>query len=120
MIWFLRLFPRYRELEKAAREAADLATRLQDINFTLTEQNAKLVERQNESHDAQIAAYKMIANIRMQRDFGGMPPYPEAYSLPKQTEPDMGPIATDRIHGRDMVNAGLEEFHTKIRQMSGR
>jgi hypothetical protein len=120
MIWFLRLFPQYRELEAAARAAAELSTRLQDQNHVLTEQNMRLVEEAQESRAAQITALQSIANIRMQIEFGGMPPYPNAYSVPKQAEVETGPIPTDRVQGRDLVRAGMDDFHASIRNLSKR
>jgi hypothetical protein len=120
MNWFLRLFPQYRALETAARQAAELATRLQDMNFNLSEQNIKLGAEAQESRAAHVRALQSIVNIRMQVEYGGMPMFPEAYALPKQEETDLGPVATDRIQGRDLVNAGMQEFHEQIAQIRNR
>lgn len=115
MIWFLRLFRQYRALERAVREGGDLSTRLQDQNFTLSEQNVRLVEEAQESRRAEIDALKAMANIKIQLEFGGLPPYREAYSLPKQVEHELGPVPTNREQGRDAVRASTEQFRQQMR-----
>lgn len=114
MIWFLRLFPQYRKLESMVREGGDLSTKLQDQNYALTTQNIKLAEEAQQSRDAQVEALKMLANIRIQVSLGGLPPYPEAYSLPRIEEQQTGPVPTNRIQGRDAVRQGIEDFRTQI------
>lgn len=120
MNWLLNLFPQYRALVKAHALATESVSRLQEQNFALTEQSARLIEEAQESRRAQIEALQAIANIKIQLEFGGMPPYPGAYSLPKQVERETGPMPTNRVQGRDLVRAGMDEFQEQIRTANRR
>jgi hypothetical protein len=116
--WFLFLFPQYRELQAAARESAELATKLQDQNFSLAEQNLKLVNEAQQSREAQIEALKMMANMRIQVEYGGIAPFPEVYSLPKREEAPTGPIPTNRLQGRDVVRARMDDFREQLNTLT--
>lgn len=118
MNWFLSLFPQYRQLQSMVQEGGDLSTRLQDQNYALAEQNMRLVNEAQAARAAQIDALKMLANIRIQVSLGGLAPYPEAYSLPKIEDAELGPLPTNRVQGRDAVRQGIEDFRNQIQHLS--
>ena len=118
-MWFLRLFPQYRRLEAMARETAERMARLEDLLDSVQRQNLKLADTALASRLAEIDALKMMVNIKTQREYGGLPPYSEAYSLPLQPDLPMGPVPVNRQQGRDAVRQGIEEFHASIRELSG-
>lgn len=117
MLGFLRWFEDFCSLEHRLEEANERNARLQDELIALTAQVRKLNEETVEARAGQILALESIANIRMQIDFGGMPPYPDAYSLPRRTESELGPVPTDRIQGRDLVRQGMDDFHASIERL---
>jgi hypothetical protein len=118
MLWFLRLFPQYRKLELMVREGGDQLSKMQDQNYLLTKQNIDLSDEISHARQAQITALKMVANFKIQIELGGMPPFPEAYSLPKQSEAEQGPLPTNRVQGRDAVRQGIEDFRAQIQSLS--
>ncbi len=109
LLWFLRLFPRYREAEMELddlsaklREAADARVRAEDESIYWRQRADDLEEQLLESHKREIEVREMITDFISQQRWG-IKVFSRAPQLPAEPATP-APIPTRRVQARHLVN----------------
>lgn len=109
LIWFLRLFPRYRvlesrnaQLEAEIREAASARVRAEDEAIYWRQHSDELEARLEDSHKREIEVREMMADFLAQQRWG-ISVFRKAPQIPAESATPE-PVPTRRVQARHKVN----------------
>lgn len=107
MLWFLRLFSRFRELERAIEQVPALEERV----ASATEQASWLRGQLEEALTNERSSYRMSVNEHWQMKYG-VRPFPEAPGLPVKLEraETPAPLPAQAITGSRLVSMAEQRF----------
>ncbi len=119
LLWFLRLFPRFRalesrnaQLEAEIREAASARVRAEDEAVYWRQHSDELERRLEDSHKREIEVREMMADFIAQQRWG-ITVFRRGPQLPPDS-PTPAPIPTSRVQARHLVNLKNKE---RLRQL---
>lgn len=122
MMWFLRLFPKFRWLERCnnrfKEEEVSLGGDIRGLQgelHALRGEVEQLRQERDKAVDSERSAYRMLVNVEMKTKHGFVP-FQDAPAPPDRPAGNMTPVNA-HTPIRDLIGEGEDEFRAEMAEM---